>query len=413
MFLFVLLGLVASLSVCMDTHHFYRASFLPHEPRFERPWLFTTEVLVASGTTSTSFDKCRNSRPLFDLYGPQQAQLIGAGIPLNPANGYEALMLNVLDLPRSPTFGNVSFTGCFRLHEVRINVFQNFKYGFFGRVAIPVRDFFLEGIHYKDCSNLDDLTQEQRQTWHSYLLQLPQILAHFGVALAPYHYAHIGDISLLLGWTINYQNTEYLDYLDGTIQLGVMTPSSPLQNINSVFSLPAGYNGHTGIPLVADWALGAGEWFTFGIHGDILWLLPHLRTVRIKTNEDQNGFIKLGLARVEEDPGILGSVSTYAHANHFYGGLSVLLGYTFAGQRSTIYQCPQSFLDTQFVNTDSMLHNWHMHTLHIWIEYDFETECNPYLPRIAFLYNFLIKGKRVFDNSMSGAQWAVDFVWRY
>lgn len=397
----------------MDTHHYYRASFLPHEPRFERPWLFTTEVLVASGTTNTSFDKCGDCRPLFDLYGLQQAQLIGAGIPLNPNNAYEALMIDVLDLPQNPSFGNVSFTGCFRLHEVRINVFQNFTHGFFGRLAIPVRDFFLEGIHYKDCSNLGNLTSSQRQTWHTYLAKLPQILAHFDLALSPYHCAQIGDISVLLGWTINYQDTQYLDYLDATVQLGVMTPSSPLQNINSVFSMPAGYNGHTGIPFVFDWALGAGEWFTFGIHSDILWLLPYIRTVRIKTNEKQNGYIRLGLAQVEEHSGLLGSVSSYVHANHFYGGLSLLFGYSFAGQRDSYYRCPKSFLDTEFINTDSLLKSWHMHTLHIWVEYDFETECNPYLPRIAFLYNYLIKGKRTLDNSMSGAQWAVDFVWRY
>jgi hypothetical protein len=53
---------------------------------------------------------------------------------------------------------------------------------------------------------------------------------------------------------------------------------------------------------------------------------------------------------------------------------------------------------------------WKMHTINLRAEWDFASYQCPWYPRLAVFYNFIIGGKRIFNTSMAGIEFGIDFV---
>jgi hypothetical protein len=211
----------------------------------------------------------------------------------------------------------------------------------------------------------------------------------------------VGDFSLLLGWTINYQDTTHVDYIDITSKIGVLFPTGRTKNENRPFDLPLGYNGHYGLPVFVQASFGAFEWFTMGGHTGAVFLFDKTKTIRIKTAAEQNGLIALAQDTVEIDAGTVWTVGAYTKADHFAAGLSLLAGYSFNNKDADTLALKNNFINTgKFINTDITRQGWNMHVFHTSIEYDFATDfCKPGW-RLSFFYNRILGGKRVFNTHM-------------
>jgi len=213
----------------------------------------------------------------------------------------------------------------------------------------------------------------------------------------------------MLGWTMNYEATEVVDFVDMTVKAGALFPSGKKRDPDKVFSLPHGYDGHFGLPFAFDIAVGFYEWLTVELHVDALVLFKHTRCLRMKTACEQSGMIKLAKGRATVDPGLIVQAGGYVQADHVVRGLSLTVGYSFSHRGDDkVCPCDTETFNTFIASSDEMFKRWKRHTLHFKAEYDFTKEDSRFGPRIGLFYNWHLKGERTFKTNTVGASFGLD-----
>lgn len=313
----------------IDNPHFWRGTnFITefYEPRLAWPWLTSGQVTLGFGTTESARDEQGHHIPLIGLYDPA--------------------------LSDDPAFDHARF----HINEANFCLSHNFYNGFFGQFHIPVRKLIFTHI-----PSLGDL--QGQHTSRSF-----------------------GDLTLLAGWTINYEKTQDLDYIDATFRGGVLFPTGTKRKPIYLVDISNGYNGHYGFPLSFDLAIGWYDWVTVGAH---LGVMPFVSR-------------NLEYELVYPSPGTIWEANAYFKADHMLLGFSFLFDYSYAHQTGPSQKIALAHIDPQF-NT------WTMHTLNFLVSYDFATYQQPYLPEIGFFYNLVISGKRIFNTDMAGLTFGVMF----
>ena len=232
----------------------------------------------------------------------------------------------------------VSLHGEFSLNEATFDFRQNFDKGLFTQIYLPVRSFRLRHMRLEGFKKTGP-----------------------------------GDLTAGLGWTINYQNTKYLDFIDGTVKLSALFPTGLQAHGGGMFNLPTGYNGHWGISADADASIGLWEWLTMGGNLGALWLLP----------------------KNSVTPGTYIHVGCYLKGDHFNEIFSLALGYSY-----------------NLKGSDRESRSWTMHTFHVFAEFDFAKRGRRWHPRVNILYNTPLAGKRIFNMAMGGASLGIDVTWQ-
>ncbi len=438
-----------TLLLAIDNHHFYRASnffFIFNEARLERTGLTSFDATIAYGSTHSARTDCadlcglkckdnscnkRKIVDLFQIYGAQNIQALSKGVPGKDLSNPADLALTNLSLVNGDNcFGQLAYQGKFSLLEANFFYTQNICNGFFWQAHVPLRRMVIDDIRCCDLTDGAACEKANNPEWQTVLNLFCSILDKYCLKLEEIKQTGIGDASFLAGWTHSYQNTEILDFVDTTVRVGILLPTGKKRDPDSIFDIPLGYNGHFGVPIAFDFALGALDWTTFGFHLGALLFADATRTVRVKTDLSQTGLIKLAKAKAKIEKGLIWDISAYFKADHFAKGLSLLFGYTFARKRGdTIKEFDCRYNDETcknnacFVNpccvdpciasTDCAWRGWHMHTLHFIVEYDFAKEGCFFGPRISFFYNKQFGGNRVFKTDMVGSNLGLDITWGF
>lgn len=416
----------------IDNPHYWRATnFLPqfYEPRIARNWLTSVDVFAGFGKTHHSRDSLGHTVPLLELYGPEQINTLAIGLPyLDFCNPVDLTLENLALLGCPCNFGQLIYSGHFRITEANFCFSQNLVCGFFLQAHFPYRDMEIrditvcappppidESCQFNQC--YPNTCTTNNIFWQSFINQYPAFLERFGLVVVDpctqncgTRTKGIGDTTLLLGWTYNYEETDSLDYVDFSLRTGILIPTGKKRNPDIIFELPNGYNGHIGVPVSMDFALGYFEWLTIGTHIGGMMFVRKTECDRIHTSPSQNGFIKLFTTEVSEHEGTIWELSGYLKADHVVGGLSFLAGYTFAAQqRNELKPYDKTYFCSQTINEDSTLLGWKMHTVNLYLEYDFTKENRALGPRLGFFYNIQVGGKRIFKTNMEGGFVGFDF----
>lgn len=403
--------IITQISLSMDNAHFYRATNIFPEPRLEHDDFSTFNITLGQGSTSTSRSHNNSLVPLFDIYG--QHSFNKTTMPLDSQNPFDHLFIELNKLPSRPHFATVSINGKFNILEANLSFTHNVQHGLFLFFHIPMRKLTISHVDFIDLSP-DDSVFPNKNTpqWYTIFHNLNQYLANYHINSNPVTTVGVGDLSSWLGWTHNYQETKILDFIDFTCMTGFLAPTGKQKNENQLFSLPTGYNGHWGFPLCAATSIGFYEWITIGGYLNTLFFLNKNRIMRIKTNPEQSGIIKLVRADVSEHRGPLIHIGGYFKADHVGHGVSVTAAYSFVSQqkRSLSLYNPTSF-DHTIINSDEMLKRWNMHTINFFAEYDFAQEGTSVGNRIGLFYNLQIAGSRVFNTNIFGGSYGIDISW--
>ncbi len=411
----------------IDNYHFYQANRFWGEPRFERPWLTTFDVYVGGGHATLSRNSCGDKTPLFNIYGPSDLQHVAQGVPLNPNDPIDRLLIQLNDLPNNDGFGKVLFGGDISLNQAIFTLWQNFKHGFFMGVYVPIRAWKIyPGIPH-DLSPATGYPNSQNPLWRTLLVNLNPILAKFDLTLAPSTKTWFGDFSCWAGWTKNYQETEVLDYIDFTLEAGLLIPSCKAVDPRKIFDVSTGYNHHWGGGITGYASFGVWEWLTLGGSTGALFLADRTARAHIKTGSEQQGLIALAQGNVNRKQGAYWHVSTYVKTDHLSEIFSFILGYSYlrknqdraflvspigVGDNCAVIPpgCP---IDNQgsFVGTELSFKSWDRHTIHVQFEFDFAKEARIWHPHIYFSYDHPVAGHRIFQLSMGGATFGIDLTW--
>lgn len=412
------------LAFSMDNPQFYAATqFFPalQEPRIVKNGLASLDIVVSGGATS----KGRNCNgclvPLLTIYGDQNLQLLGAGFPLKDlSDPYDITLTQLALLPRSCSFGSVSFNGRFSIYDSAVTWTQNYVCGFFSQVHLPVRWIKISDVSYCDVTGCDSCCANQSSPeWNTLLGNLCPLLKQYHRSISGYQKMGVGDLVIIGGWGVNYEETQELDFVDLSIRIGLLCPTSARTKAERVFDIPLGYNGQWGVPISVSFALGAYDWLTIGTFLGVLPFASTKRTAALKTDPCQSGFIKLATGCACINPGPIWQASAYVKADHVVKGLSFLCGYTFVNKNadrvtpSNNHFSPCSlnnaFFNTCTVETDPQFLGWNMHTMHFMVEYDFTQPKHTVGTRLGAFIHKQLGGKRVFATNLYGGNVGLDF----
>ncbi len=397
-----------------DNTHFYRASYLFPEPRFERHYLTTLDATFAGGSTESGRNFEHDIVPLLDIYGTHNMHDLGVNIPnLDENNPLDRILINLANVPTLTNFATFSIEGKFKILEGNFSYIQNLAKGFFAQIHFPVRNLKIKSIRFVDLSPINDLGPNiNTPEWQQFLQNFDAILEKHNLSSEQFNQTGIGDLTTYLGWTHNFQDTERLDYIDYTFQVGFLAPTGKKRNEDKIFSLPLGYNGHWGFTPSFALSFGAYEWLTWGGYIKAIFFANRTRTIRLKTARQQSGIIKLAKGNAKIKTGKLWHAGIFFEADHFARGFSLTLAYSFAGKnKNNIRPRDLTFFDPSVVNSDEMLKRWNMHVFHLFVEYDFTQKNFKIGPRIGFFYNGQIGGKRTFKTTIFGGSAGLEIAW--
>ena len=402
----------------IDNPHFWRATnFLTefYEPRLERAWLTSFESTLGFGSTRKARNGQDETVPLLDIYDTYNMQLLGVNVPdKNPADPGTIVMDQLALLPTNDGFAHFSYNGKFAICEANLSFSQNFDYGFFMQAHVPIRRIKITDITQTDLSPLAGNPNRNNPTWQSFLTLFPHILNTYQLSIGPVSKTGIGDLSILSGWTKNYENTEEIDFIDATIRFGVLVPTGKRKNENLVFDLPLGYNGHYAVQGSFDSAIGWYDWLTIGGHFGAMVFFKRTQLIRLKTAAEQSGLIMLALDNANVRPGAILEANTYIKADHVILGFSLLVGYNFAMQNSSLIEpVTPLFFNPVILNSNEQFSAWKMHTINFGLDWDFTDYNKPNLPHMGIFYNVIVGGKRIFATNMAGFETGLYFCWQF
>lgn len=411
----LLLLLGHTLLVPIDNPHFWRATnFLPqfYEPRFAYNWLSSLDISVGAGSTTHGRNSNGDKVPLLDIYGTLNAQALGINVPgKNMTNPGDLIMTQLTILPSNDGFAHLSFGAKFKLIEANFCFAQNFGCGFFLQAHVPVRKMEITDIKMTDLSptNCDNGPNIDTPTWQSFLALFPSILNKYQLSISGFNKTGVGDLSILCGWTNNYEETEEIDYFDTTFRCGILFPTGRKKNVDVAFDIANGYDGFYAVPITFDMAAGWYDWFTLGMHVGTMPFLKHNRLLRLKTDVNQTGFIKLAIGNASVHPGTIWEANAYVMADHIVCGLSFLAGYSFATQNKWYVTPKDSVLFPEIiVNSDEQFLGWKMHTINLLLDYDFASYDHPWYPHLGLFYNIVIGGERIFNTNVGGVECGIN-----
>lgn len=449
--LFVGLFLV-TVSLCRAETDFlsFMAPGLGDQPSYEiKPWTVFIGDRIRFGQTHDSYDNHESKSALFNKAGSWDLVHLGLGLndadrdnPLKPATrakwGAPAAPFSGLNNLAADD-GKADVSGTLKILDMRHTVALTLPLGFFVDAALPVRQITTEGVIITPKGAL----VINGVAINTYLTNdLPLIAKEHGVELnlARTTKVGLGDLAVAGGWQGAHDNKSTIfTYLKGLFKAGALFPTAHGQNKDLLISFPFGYNGHYGFFGRGAVEVTIFDAFTVGATVGSTVFLKKTQEMRVNTNPDQNGFLKLQKTRVREDLGSLINLAGYIKADKIVRGFNLLLGYSFTQQEATLLEArsddylrdftaaqlanlqaggartPLSFISrSEVLNSDPALRAWQQQVLHAGMSVDTQVLTGGKLGAVLGLeYAYPVMGKRVYATGMFGGSAAFKMIFNF
>lgn len=408
----------------------YRASFFQAQERAAaKDWATQFLVRIADGSSSKSFDAQGGRAALLSgAAGFLDLARLGLGVdptgkPLSRAYWTKgANTFNGNALPAGLD-GKMELGGRLSVQDVALLLRQYVKYGFFVQVHAPL-------VALK----LDNVEQVNKGAGVVNGVNIPTMLNNLSAILAEYGYGNattfkktsISDVAALLGWQ-GYAKigSEYIADIAGSFHVGFLLPVAGRADQNHPYAVALGNQGHYGVTARGAAELGVFDWVALGASAGISTFFKKHDTLRVRTHEDQSGWLRLGMGRVKVDLGSIWDVGAYARVSLLVRGLTGFLGYSFARQELTnlashdnnlTVMLTKSVVDVvapygmrrevqtsslpadvdTVINADGRLAAWEMHMVHMGIRYCMSGPKSSFRPLVQVEYAYPFDGKNSF-----------------
>lgn len=400
-------------------YHYYPSPYRPTvfggEPRLVQPWMTSGLFYLRGGYAKNGKNGCSCDCSTLNIYGCQQMHTIAQGVPQDILQCNPDCYFNEVWQKQAhcQTFGSMDIQGTLSLIEFLPTLIQNLSHGFFISLTVPIEDLTIKNINFVDLSTPKCAGPDiSFARWQRTIARLNENIAHYGTCIQPWSNKGLGDIQLLAGWGLNYEDIEILDYIDFTITTGVNFPTGKLANPTATFSLPLGYNGHWAIPLIAYGSLGALDWLTIGMRAGALWFFDKTYCMPMKTATTQNGWVRLARGNARVNKGTIWHLEEYIKLDHIVENLSFIIGFGHDRANATCLRpCDTQTFAPEIVNSDELLKSWSMNRFHCVLEFDMATYQHPHRPRLSFTVDKAFSGKRMLKTSVFGTYIGVDLEW--
>jgi len=390
-----------------DDIHRFRPIYFFEEPHIRCDGLSNIYLSCAHGKADSAFSCDHNKVPLGDIFGINNLHDAAKGVAssiLNHPGGQ--ILQNIITPSIDHCFAHLSFPGTFEMTELVLKGFQNFVYGTFLTWYIPWRSLSLTINRPTDLTAPFAITS----SWQQLLNKRESIFNTFQLSTDPYTRYGLGDVACSLGYAYSHDATT-LDFIDMSVQLGIVFPTSCTFRPCHFFDIPLGYEGSLGYFGIFDASVGWYDWCTAGAHLQCLGFTPTQGIQKIKTDSDQRGLFILQQDTMKIWQGGAYSGGVYLKADHVLLGLSFTLGYSIVVKTANHWASITTHQPYHI--PDQRLGSWSMQTMHIVLDYDCATHSNPNAPRVGFIYNTAFRGSRSLATAVIGALWDMTIIWSF
>lgn len=428
----LLAGVLLSMGLsATDNAHFYKSANLHRNPStcwfddehyYEiEDWYLKIEDNMLYGDANSAWDKNGNSTNVLNRTGAFDMKEAGQNVDLTlVAQPYKGLVEDLMGVATDDSNDfKLKFDGKFEIWEANYQVRKNLVKGFFVEARVPLRNVRVKNVSYTDLTTGVQATDVK---WVDFKTNLDGILNEVGYKpyATEFSKSGLGDVSVLLGWQDIFENKDDngddVYTLNLAARLGVLAPTGERIKTNYIFAMPTGYNDHWGLTGSLELDLGVLPWLSLDFYGGFTWFFDdNHREMRLKTSETQQGNIIFATGIAKEDKGTLWYLGTDVKFDHFWKGLSAIVGYSYNRQEED--EITPNDLDrfTQAaVNTDSNYDGWYSHVVHFMLDYDISIHCDPakkWAPRVNVFYNLPFDGKNAFKTDTFGVGLGIDMKW--
>ena len=432
--LILVLGLLAvSIGIkATDNAHYFKSASLHRNPSTSwfddehyyeiEDWLLKINRSVLYGNATSGWDKDGNKTNILNDTGAYDMREMFQNVNLaTVAQPYLGIVQNVKGIVvNDPNDCKIEFSGKFETWESNCQIRKNLKWGFFLESRIPVREVRIKNVSYADkTTGLAGIAQAQ---WLQLIKNFDGVLNEFGYKPHAIEFSKsgVGDISFLVGWEDIYerQDDDGSDVMTFWVsaRAGVLCPTGERIKTDYIFAMPTGYNDHWGFTGSLELDMGLLPWLSIDLFTGFTWFFDdNHREVRMKTSASQVGHIILEKGIAEEDKGTLWYLGGNVKFDHFWEGLSAIVGYSYNRQENDeLSPSDTTLFPKDVVNTHSRLDGWYTHVLHFMLDYDISVHMSAttkWAPTINVFYDYPLDGKNSYKTDMIGAGVGFDVKW--
>lgn len=433
----------------VDLPTFYHAPFFQGDGR-SNPGNWATKIMVryGGGHTWDSLDEQSKKRTLFSSVGSLDIARLGFGTTINQVNqpltyqywghgnNTATPLFNNLALPTGSD-AKVDLTGRLDAKDLGIELTQHIKYGLFAHVYVPFRQVTIDRIGYKYKGAAVVNGQNMAAFFNS---EFDKVLKEQGMnpLVSPFKKSGVSDVTASLGWHgYGAIGSEWIMDLAGSVQAGVIAPIADKLDDKYVAAVPLGYNNSWGFLARGTGEIGVLDWIAVGAYADALLFLGQTQSLRMRTFEQQSGWLRLGKGFAKVETGTLWDFGGYARIGALIHGLSLFAGYSFTRQESTTLTTKDSNFsvmltlnevstgavtaqnilkqsnaqgDMDFVvNADKRLAAWETHALHFGATLELGGKKSEIVPRLQAEYTYPFDGKNIFKAPVLGGTAGLQF----
>lgn len=464
-------GAIATTALSIDHANRYAGvRFQPFPVHSTEPWATHLDVAYDSARAHHSYGTHGDPTELFNAHGPFRIDVLRP-VPVAPAPDYadqteqQRVSYAIRDeLGLSPDEASLVFSGKYAQEQVAVDIMQHLMSGVFIHVYLPFKEQKLTNIGYRTkltvdqyASNDGGLTAVEKYEGFLQLIDSQYYLnpgepplippsdpvsltkaieeADLSPLFSNFKHTDIGDPGIYLGWGGEKTfKKSIVDYLNGTLRLGVILPIGRRTEVDQCFSLPFGYEKH--------WAIagrGCGEIGMFkvlAVGGSVGASIFFSRSYpkRLKSDPLQNGWLMFDKGVVHVDQGSLWDLSAYVKAQHRPWGLAAWVGAVYFNESPTrfnlrdtvselsrresvaveIRQKNQEEFTKEDLNSDARLKSWHHYVMHFGVSWDaaewFTRKTGPFL---AFTYDYSLAGKYSWRTDVIGGRAGLHCSWKW
>lgn len=377
----------------------------------------SVRLSVSGGTSSKARNGDGTKVELLNLYGDEETAYMFHGVDLSYLTGNLLILgqnLQVKDLTnKSATFGNVRWSGKMNMFSGKLSIQRHISDHFSMKVSAPFHHFNIKNTSAVDLTAANEIDGDVIAATANF----DALLAAYNIHAGDVKDFSFGDIQMFNCLHFTREADETLGQATVSIASGITLPTARQRKLTEAFYVPMGNNGHVGFPMAVDATLSVHKNATFTVHFGSEMFLKHDGVFRMKTDINQNGFIKLATGQAREKLGYKCDVNggIHMHDDSKEYGLGVEYRWERQG-KTTLVPFDTANFDETIVNSDSMLQTWQRHNIVVkasfapqWDEANHESAC----PRFSFSYTQPIKGKRIFNTNMFAGSLGLDFTWDF
>lgn len=371
------------------------------------------KIWIQGGSTSKSRNNTSHKTELLNIYGNEKLAYMFQGVELNPLVGSTyfnvADAMNAHDTTGFPSdYATIITSGKFSTASFGLSFETKLTEHFSIKACLPVSHFKIKDVELNYQGITDGEAIQLQET-------LPTILEKYNLQAGDVKDTTLGDIQLFSVATFERPADEHLGYASLQLSTGITVPSSHQKKITQAFYIPMGNNGHTGFSLNAKAKLALYEQIALKVSGSVEMFLKHDDIFRMKTDNRQNGFLKLQQGEAREKLGTKFDVNAAVCAHgYLLDTLGGYIQYRYERQgTTTLTPVDTTIFNETTVNNDESLKAWQRHTLIFGLSYTPEYDYEYFTPRFALSYSQPVSGKRIFNafslSGSAGINFSLDF----